>query len=719
MIQTKFDKVNLRWSVRQIVFWLWLSLVTAVVLIYSTPQEYDVGVGDVVSQDIRAPRDITFVSDILSQQAREDAARRVQPLYTAPDSDIARGQYNRARDVLAYLRALRADPVGSEKRRSAWVRAVPELSDLSESDVEMILTMSDAGWNRVQLEFLGLLDQVMRQEEVREENLVSIRRRIPAMVSLDMPQEEAVVIQELVKRFVRPNVFFDEVATEMERDAAREAVGPAFRFLRSGQIIVREGTVVSELDIEALTELGLTAEPQASHNLGNVALLAGVSVLLLGLFLWQLAPDALDGGRQELLFTLILSVFLGLIWLLLRSGDLVPFLYPVTAAGMLLATTVGSLPALGGITLLSLVAGWAGARSLMISTMVLFGGFYATLTLPRYEQTGPIFRAGLIGGIAQAIAIFVFSIDELRLDPLSLLLKLGVSVVSGGIGGGLTVGGLFLLTPLFDLTTTFRLIELSRPNHPLLQRLLREAPATFNHVMMVTSLAEQAAERIGANSLLTRVGAYYHDIGKLVRPYFFAENQQDLSNPHERLDAYTSADVLVGHIRDGQKLAREYHLPAAVRAFINEHHGTMKAGFFYGKAVEAVGGDADLVDESQFRYPGPSPRSRETLLVMLADGCEAATRARRPTTPEELREGVDMIFEQRIKQGQLDECPITFAELKVVKETYIGLLRGAFHPRVKYPEPKSQAPAGSEESVMDLQEVGNQYAEVDESSTSD
>lgn len=718
MIQTKLDKINLRWSIRQVLFWLWLTLVITVVLIYSTPQEYDVGVGDVVSQDIRAPRDITFVSEILSEQAREDAARRVQPLYTAPDSDIAREQYNRARDVLAYLRALRADPLGSDKQLSAWVRAVPELSDLPESDVETILTMSDAGWNRVQLEFLALLDQVMRQEEVREENLASIRRRIPAMVSLDMPQEEAVVIQELVKRFIQPNVFFDEAATARERDAAQEAVGPAFRSLRSGQVIVREGTVVSELDIEALTELGLTAEPQDSRDFGYVAFLAALSVLLLGLYLWRFSPKALDGGRNELLFALLLSVFLGLTWLLMRSGELVPFLYPVTAVGMLLATTVGSLPALGGVALLSLMAGWISARSLMISTMVLFGGLYATLMLPKYEQTGPIFRAGLLGGIAQAIVIFVFSIDELRLDPLSLLLKLGISVIGGVIGGGLTVGGLFLLTPIFDLTTTFRLIELSRPNHPLLQRLLREAPATFNHVMMVASLAEQAAERIGANGLLTRVGAYYHDIGKLVRPYFFAENQQGLSNPHERLDAYTSVDVLVGHIRDGQKLAQEYHLPADVRAFINEHHGTMKASFFYSKAVEAVGGDEDLVDESQFRYPGPSPQSKETLLVMLADGCEAATRARRPSTPEELREGIDMIFEQRMKQGQLDECPITFAELEMVKETYAGLLRGAFHPRVKYPEPKSEVPA-AQTTVTDLEEVEHQYAEANEAVTPD
>ena len=301
------------------------------------------------------------------------------------------------------------------------------------------------------------------------------------------------------------------------------------------------------------------------------------------------------------------------------------------------------------------------------------------------------FVPDLLDGIVQAAVVFVFSVDELSTDPLSLLLKLSVCVLGGIISGGLTVGGLFILTPLFDLTTTFRLTELSRPNHPLLQRLLREAPATFNHVMMVASLAEQGAERIGANALLTRVGAYYHDVGKLIRPYFFSENQQGLSNPHDRLDPYTSVNVLTGHITDGTRLAEQFHLPAKVKAFIPEHHGTMRASFFYSKAVEAAGGDAELVDESQFRYPGPTPQSRETLLVMLADGSEAATRARRPTNVEELEDVITHIFQQRIDQGQMDACPITLQELKAVKQTYVEFLRGAFHPRVSYPDfPKKQ-----------------------------
>ncbi len=689
------------WALRQGAFWLWLVVVTSLVLVYSVPEEYHLSAGDVAPQSIEAPRDLTYISDILTQQARDDAARRVAPRYTPPDPTVARQQYTRARDVLAFLRAVRADPYGSEAQRSAAIQAVPELSDLPQDTVLSILALPDTSWSRVQLEFLDLLDQVMRQEEIREADLPSVRARIPTLVPLDLAQDEAEVVQDLVTRFVRPNVFYDEAATLAAQDAARQAVGPAVQMYRSGQVIVREGTIVSSLDIEALSQFGLTSATQSNSGAGVAVLFSALGVFVAGLFVHRTQPDALDGGHREVLIVSVFTLFLGLCWLLLRSGALLPYLFPGAAAAMLLATTVGSLPAAAAAMLLGVVSGWVGARSLEIGAMVAVGGLYAVLTLPRYEQTGRLFRSGLIAGLVQALVVFVFSVDELSVSPLGLAMKLGACVIGGLIAGGLTVGGLFVLTSLFDLTTTFRLTELSRPNHPLLQRLLREAPATFNHVMMVASLAEQAAERIGANALLTRVGAYYHDIGKLARPYFFVENQQGLSNPHDRLDPYASLDVLAGHVRDGVELAKQYHLPSKVRAFIPEHHGTMRVSFLYQKAVEAAGGEADLVDESQFRYPGPVPQSRETLLVMLADGSEAATRARRPGTAEDLAAVVDYIFQQRMQDGQLDGAPITMAELHQVRQTYVDLLRGAFHPRVQYPEPlrvpqRRQAEEGEE-----------------------
>ncbi len=681
-------KVTRGFILRQVLFGLGLTLLTAFILVFSFPNDFDLVAGDVAPRDIRSPMDFTYISDILTGQAQEEAVRQVAPVYTTPDFAIAREQYDRARQVLAYLRELRADLYASEPQSYAWTLAVPELVDLPLSTVNIILKMSETSWNRVQMEFLTMLDQVMRQQRIREEDLPSVRASISARVALDLGQDEAIVVSDMVRRFLRPNVFYDEAATEAARLAARYSVGPTSRKLRSGEVIVREGNVVSELNVEALNELGLVAQEWDWFDFGMALLLSGAATLSLGLYLWRFQPGALATGRSEVLLCLLLAVFLFLARALITSGDLLPYLFPGAALAMLLTTTVGLPAAAGAMMYVGGVCGWLAGRSLGFAILVALSGVVGALTLPRYEQTGTIFRSGLLSGVAGALTLFAFMTDDVRADPMQMALKVGVCLVAGLVSGGLTVGGLFLLAPLFDLTTTFRLTELSRPNHPLLQRLLREAPATFNHVMMVTSLAEQAAERIGANALLTRVGAYYHDIGKLARPYFFIENQQGLSNPHDRLDPYTSVDVLKGHIRDGLKLAREYHLPERIAAFIPEHHGTTRASYFYRKAVDAAGGETDLVDEAQFRYPGPTPRSRETLLVMLADGSEAATRARRPTTPEELTAVVDSIFEQRIMDGQLDNCPITMQELHTVKATYIDLLRGAFHPRVQYPEPK-------------------------------
>ena len=698
MSLTYVKPVSRGWVFRQILFWLWLTLFTAFVLVFSFPDGYDLKPGDVAPQDIRAPRDFTYESSIRSRLAQDEAVRQVAPVYTPPDPQVARQQYDRAREVLAYLRDLRADIYATEAQRYVWLIAVPELSDIPRSTASTILTLPEANWNRIQLEFLDLLDQVMRQEEIRQEDIDDVRERVPSLVALDLAQDEAAAVEDLVVRFLKPNVFYDEAATEAKKQAAREAVGPTFRTLHSGEMIVREGSLISDLDVEALVELGLTSQKRDWLDAGVSLLLSAVLAFGLGVYLWKLRPEALDGSRLELLSTLLMTVFIIVARLLIPAGDLLPYLFPSAAMAMLVATTSGPAAAVGAMFFLGGVSGWIAGRSLGFAALVVLGGALAALTLPRYEQTGAIFRSGMMAGVVQAIVLFVFNPGELSTAPLSFLLRVGVCVVGGVVSGGLTVGGLFVLAPLFDLTTTFRLTELSRPNYPLLQRLLREAPGTFNHVMMVASLAEQAAERIGANALLTRVGAYYHDIGKLMRPYFFVENQQGLSNPHDRLDPYTSVDVLIGHIRDGMKLARQYHLPERVRAFIPEHHGTMRASFFYQRAIEAAEGEADLVDESQFRYPGPTPQSKETLLVMLADGSEAAARAQRPSTPEELAVLVDQVFAQRMQDGQLDQCPITMRELHTVKTIYVELLRGAFHPRVKYPEPKKNEDNNNEDN---------------------
>ncbi|OQA19124.1 MAG: 7TM-HD extracellular [Chloroflexi bacterium ADurb.Bin360] len=680
-----------RWILRQVLYGLGLSVLATVTLVFTFTGQYDVAVGSVATQDIFSPRDITFVSAVQSLRVQDEARRQIAPVYTGVDFEIARQQLARIRQVLDYLSALRADTYATEAQKRSWALAVPELGDLSPNDIGILLALPDTSWTRVQLEARSLLDQIMRREEIRSSNVVEIRERLPVLVPLDIPQDEANLIVALVKRFVVPNSFLDQSATDLARENAAQAVGPMMRVLRTGEIIVRSGSVISESEMEALEELGLTLQRHDWQDIALKGLLAITATLLLGLYLMRLQPEVLRNARQEGVLFLVVLVFMVLARLLVAPGQLLLYLFPIAALGMLLTTTTGYVAAVGGVIYVAFISGLITGSALHVTLILLANGLTAALVLPRYEQTASIFRCGLLGGIAGAIMRLIFvSSEELLLDPFPFLVEAGVSVAGGVVGGGLTLGGLFLLAPFFDLITTFRLVELSHPNHPLLQRLLREAPGTFHHTMMIASMAEQAAERVGANALLTRAGTYYHDVGKLARPYFFIENQSGLSNPHDRLDPQTSADIVIGHVTDGLKLARQYGLPERIRAFISEHHGTMRASFFYRKALNAAGGEAGLVDEALFRYPGPRPQSVETALTMLADSSEAATRAARPTSADEIARVVNNVFEERTHDGQLSECPITLEDLELVKATYVELLRGAYHPRIQYPETKDK-----------------------------
>jgi len=371
--------------------------------------------------------------------------------------------------------------------------------------------------------------------------------------------------------------------------------------------------------------------------------------------------------------------------LMVPGGLVLRYLAPLPALAMLASAALGPHAGVATAVFLGGVVGFVADNSLEMTIYTSLGGLVAALTLGRVERIGALFRAGAFVALVHVTVIVVFRLPQGLSQPGDLLVTGLCGIGNGGLAASLALGGLFLIGPLFDITTTMRLIELSRPDNPLLQRLLREAPATYHHSLMVANLAEQAAERIGADALLTRVGAYYHDVGKISRPYFFTENQAEGVNPHDQLDPQTSAEVIVDHVKEGLELARRYRLPRRVRAFIPEHHGTNWVSFFYHRAVEQAG-DADLVDESDFRHRGPKPQSRETALVMLADSCEATVRSVRPTTVEDLAEVVNRSIDKRVKDGQLGECDLTLRDLQIIRETFISALKGSFHPRIKYPE---------------------------------
>ncbi len=323
------------------------------------------------------------------------------------------------------------------------------------------------------------------------------------------------------------------------------------------------------------------------------------------------------------------------------------------------------------------------------------GGLMGLLILRRPQRLSAYVSVAGIIAVTGSVILVAYRIIDPATDVIGLATLLGASVFYGVASAVLTVLLEYALAPLLDLTTTLQLVELSRPDHPLLQRLLREIPGTYQHTLQVANLAEQAAERIQANSMLARVGALYHDIGKMKNPLFYIENQgPNQLNTHDDMAPEDSAEIIIDHVHYGLELAKKYRLPTRIREFIPEHHGTLITRYQYGKALEIANGDESQIDKSKFRYPGPRPQSVETALVMLADGCEAYVRSQNPETDEALRVLIKDMVDKRVALGQLNNTELTLRDLKVIVDSFTTTLKGTYHARVDYPD--DEKPAASE-----------------------
>jgi putative nucleotidyltransferase with HDIG domain len=363
---------------------------------------------------------------------------------------------------------------------------------------------------------------------------------------------------------------------------------------------------------------------------------------------------------------------------------------PTAALTMMVAALIDSQLALMVTLIMGLIVSYVGGGSLEMLIYVIFGGFIVALNVGKLAPLNNLLWAGLYVAISNTIVILMFRFFENSFDPLDLLTRLGSGWLNGVLSAGLSLLLFFILGNLTDTVTYIQLMELSRPTHPLLSDLLRRAPGTYHHSLLVGNLAENAAERIGANAFLCRIGAYYHDVGKMLRPYFFTENTPPgMVSLHDSLEPEVSAKIIISHVTDGLELAKKHRLPSVIRAFIAEHHGTEMVRYFYHKAVkaaEAAGEDGTSVDKSSFTYPGPIPQSKETAILMLADASEATVRSVEPQNSEEIDRIIRRTIDNRMKSGQLDDCDLTMHDLEQIRLAFIDVLQGVSHPRVKYPE---------------------------------
>jgi putative nucleotidyltransferase with HDIG domain len=380
-----------------------------------------------------------------------------------------------------------------------------------------------------------------------------------------------------------------------------------------------------------------------------------------------------------------------------------PYLLPMAALSIMLAVLIEVQLSILVTILIGLIIGYVADGSLEFTAYAVLGGLVGAFSLGRVDRVNRLLWSGVYVSLMNLAVVLVFRGIGSNVDPMGLVQLIAAGVANGVFSASLTLIGFFLAGNFLGITTSLQLHELARPTQPLLRQLLLRAPGTYHHSLLVSNLAEQAAERIGADALLTRVGAYYHDVGKMVRPYFFVENQMEGVNVQDRLDPQTSAQIIISHVKDGIDLAKKYRVPRDVRDFIPEHQGTGIIKYFYHQAVERAD-DPSLLDEDDFRYPGPKPQSKETAIVMLADSCEAAVRASHPTSIEEVDKIVRRIVTDKLTSGELDECDLTTRDLDQVRSAFVEMLHGVFHPRVKYPEGVKEEPAGDSPVTLPLPE---------------
>ncbi len=658
--------------------------------------------GQVVSQDVRAPYTLQYESEYLTRQQQELQANAVLPVYTPPDASIARRQISHLRAALDYISAVRADTFATPEQRLQDLAALQDVQLDLETRREL-LALSPTAWQAVQQEAIRVLEQVM-QRTVQESQVDGVRRSLPALVSLSLPEEQADIIAYLVSPFIVANSLYSEALTESARQAARESVQPVKRTFVAGETIVPRGSVLSELDIEALTQFGLT-RPQSKRTQvwGGLALSVLMSTLLIGYLIRIDGEKRSRSGRALLILGLLYLIFLALTrWVIYNAGSIWPYILPVSAFGMSVAAVFDSRLALFVALPLAILAPYGAQDNLLLQTFYLVSAVGGIIILHPARRVSSFVRAGMVSGLSGMIAVLsitLTSTSDLALDNLFSLIV--AALFHGVLSAALAPILEFSLAQWLDETTEIQLMELAKPDHPLLQYLLRQAPGTYQHSLQVANLAEQAAESVNANAFLTRVGALYHDVGKTSAPAFFIENQIPGSlNPHDNLPPEESAAIIIQHVFDGVNLARKYHLPRRIQNFILEHHGTGITHYQYTKAVNAADGDKEKVDISQFRYPGPVPHSRETAILMLADGCEAITRARPPKTEEELRTLVKSIITNRQKEGQLDEVDLTLKDLSRIEDSFVATLRGVYHPRILYPEMKKQPNGDSKGAAL-------------------
>ncbi len=676
--------------------WLLGGLITAailaILLIGALPAGVQIEVGEVAKRDIVAP--ITAINSGETERLKEEAAR--QALREAAD-DPSFYQINPAvvlgveEDVTGVLNLLRQG-IAPEDAGDA---EQPEQLNISEIDrrlirdwqieipqrnLEAVVSLSLAEFDRF-AQITAELVLAAMEERISEDGLRDARDAFEESVKrsgLRDDLEQAAVV--LGRQLIRPNLVLDTERVQEAVAQAEQAVQPVQ--IIQGEIIIRKGDVVRPEHISLMRDVGLLKTGRDYGAAAGRTLLVLAVVALMGVYLRQNRLQVLENpAHMGLVGSVVVTVLLlGRLFSMLAWPEAV-YLNPSALVGLLLTLLLDPKVATMATVVTAVLLGVISDFSWAVGILALVGGLTAVLSVSKVSQRGDLMRAGsIVGGVNVLLMVALGLVGK----DSGLLIHSYLGLLSGVLASIVAIGVLPYLESAFKITSPIRLLELSNPNHPLLRRLMLEAPGTYHHSILVGNLAEAAAEAVGADGLLARVGSHYHDIGKLKRPYFFVENQVGKDNPHDKMAPSLSTLIVTSHVKDGLELASEYKLPDVVTQFIAQHHGTDLVRFFYHRATEAS--EDSSVEEKDFRYPGPKPQGKEVAIVSLADAVEAAVRSLTKPTPGKIEGLVRKIIKDRLNSGQLDESDLTFQDMDRIANAFVKVIMGMFHTRVEYPE---------------------------------
>ncbi|GEQ21056.1 hydrolase [Clostridium butyricum] len=663
----------------------YLLLITAI-----KPQQYSLEAGDIPRSDIKAPRDT--IDERATKEAEDKALEKVDKQYTQK-AEVKK----QAEDNVILLFEKLNTIINNQSAQTATTTSVEsnvsELKKiegivLSEDEYKELLNIPKEQLSSLQKDILNIIDKTYEKNinEKDDESLNIARDSAVSLVEkLNLADKLKYVLEELVKGQINPNCFYDEEKTQELIDETRKSVAKVV--IKQNQIIVKEGVPVTQNQLDILSDLGMLDDGKNTSIYLYVYIVLAVFV---GIIMF-LQYNYIDRNYSEIFkntkkITLISVINLMTLVFARTIGLVSPFLIPFACAPILLTLLINYkisiVISILNVIVISIATGF-DAQVMMLGVISSILG--ATL-LKKMQQRNELLYSTIylsIVGVIITVSTGILISSNLR----EVLIKSGITFIGGVLSGIFALGILPFLEGTFNEVTTLKLLELSNPNHPLLKKLLMEAPGTYHHSMLVANLAEMASEEVGANSVIVRIGSYYHDVGKTERPYFFGENQMGGENPHNHMTPNLSAKIIISHVKDGIELARKHNLPKVIQDIIGEHHGTTLVKYFY-YTMKNNSENPEAVKEEDYRYPGPIPNSKEAGIIMLADSVEAAVRSIKEPSEDKIKEMINNIISDKLSCGQLNDCNLTIKDIEKIKKCFLTALNGIYHHRIEYPKEK-------------------------------